>query len=300
MSRKSMWLEMRDQKKLFIHTWTDVKQPKGIVQIVHGMAEHGARYDDFACFLNEQGYIVFADDHRGHGETSGYAAQGKLDRECFETIVDDEIEISRYLIKEYQLPLFLIGHSFGSLVSQRYIIKESSLPNKVVLVGSGSASVAETKALQWFSSIAMKFKGETGHSPFIEKLAIGSFNRRIKHPQSEFDWVSADSEVVGKYIADQFCGAPFSTGYYYSLAKGLSKMYQANVLKGIRQDLPILIVSGVEDPVGKYTKGVKRLSEKYVAAGVQSVELKLYDKMRHEILNEKEHQLVYADIATFL
>lgn len=295
------WFEASDQQKLFVHVWDDVEKPKGIVQIIHGMAEHGKRYEDFALFLNQQGYIVFADDHRAHGMTAQTIEQlGKMQTTDFMRIVDDEIEISEMLKAKYQLPIYLVGHSFGSFITQRYIIERSDIPKKVVLVGSSSTRKLQVLSLGAFSQLLVWLKGEYYCSPFLEKCVLGSFNKRIPDAKTPFAWVCKNEVILEKYDQDPFCGANFSIGYYNGLAQNFKKMYTKQSLSKIKRNLPILIVAGTEDPVGEYGTALNRLINLYQKNGLANVNSHFYEEMRHEVLNETAKAEVYNDIYTFL
>lgn len=295
------WFEASDNEKIFIHVWDSVNNPKGIVQLIHGMAEHGKRYEDFAMYLNEQGYIVYADDHRAHGNTAKTVEHiGKMKATDFMRIVQDEIEISEMLKKKYDLPLYLIGHSFGSFITQRYMIKRSDLPEKVVLVGSGSAKKLESTAMALLSKMMILVKGEYYCSPFLEKCVLGGFNKRIPNAKTPYDWVCKNEKVLNEYGQDSFCGAIFSIGYYNGLAINFKKMYTSKMLSKIKNDLPIFVIAGSEDPVGGYGKALERLIHLYKKNGLSGVQAKFYEGMRHEILNEAGKKEVYEDIVQFL
>lgn len=295
------WFEASDRKELFVHVWDGVENPQGIVQIIHGMAEHGKRYEAFAQFLNKHGYIVYADDHRGHGMTEQTVeAIGEIKSSDFMRIVQDEIEISEMLKEKYQLPIQIVAHSFGSFIAQRYMIERSDLPKRVFLIGSGSAHALEARAAELLSKVVMMFKGEMYRSRFVEYCVLGQFNARIPDAKTTYAWVCSDERELQKYIEDPFCGASFSVGYYHGLAHNLKKMYSYKQLSKIKKELPIVILAGNEDPVGGYGKALERLSLLYKKAGLKFISSKYYAQMRHEILNEIGKETVYEDIIHML
>ncbi|MGL4662198.1 MAG: alpha/beta hydrolase [Culicoidibacterales bacterium] len=301
MRENGFWFEASDGERIYIHEWVDVENPRGIIQLIHGMGEHGRRYADFAHFLNQQGYLVFADDHRGHGKTAGKIENiGKIKRTDFRRMKDDEIELSEMLKMKYSLPLYLIAHSFGSFIAQRYIINRSDIPEKVILIGTGSASRKQTIPGGMLAGLISCVKGDYHHSALMEKFVLGDFNDRIISSRTEYDWINSDEIEIDKYIADPYCGAEFTIGYYYSIAKGLRNMYTAKRLKKIKRDLPIYILTGEDDPVGEYGKTVNKLIKCYEKVGLCKVESKIFPNMRHEILNEKNKQIVYEDIKLYL
>lgn len=295
------WFVASDQEKIFMHVWDDVENARGVVQLVHGMAEHGKRYEHFASFLNACGYIVYADDHRGHGMTARTIDKiGEMKTTDFMRIVADEIEVSEMLKAKYQLPLYVIGHSFGSFITQRYMIERSDLPSHVILIGSGSANKLQAVSAELLSGALKLFKGEKSRSVLLEKCVLGNFNARIPDAKTPYAWVCSDENELQKYATDPFCGAVFSIGYYNGLAHNLKKMYSQSQLVKINKRLPITILAGSEDPVGGYGKALKRLNSLYQKAGLQHVYSKFYEKMRHEILNEIGKEEVYDDIVKIL
>ena len=286
------------------YLYDDVTNPKGIVQITHGMAEHGKRYDDFAQFLNKNGYIVFLYDQRGHGETCGDLKKlGQVGLEdFFLSCVKDQGEISAYIKDKYpNLKFILFGHSFGSFVTQKYI-QTYDFPDKVILSGSGK----QTGFIPFMGKIVAKltktFKGKDAQAKLITNMSFGGYE---KHFAKEGDplknnWLSSDQSQVEKYNGDPLCGATFSAGFYDSFLSAMKTLYTPKGLSKIPQEIPILIISGADDPVGDYSKGVEALTKTYIDSGHDNVEMKLYPKMRHEILNETSNQTVYDDILLFI
>lgn len=272
--------------------YENVKNPKAVVQIFHGMQEHSKRYEDFAKFLNSKGYIVFVSDLRGHGENvKDVELQGHSDGDIFEETVNDQIIISNTLKEKYKLPLYVVGHSFGSFVAQMYITR-CQTADKVVLSGSAytnNASFVMGKGVA--SACALTMKNKT--AKIIEAMSFGSYRKKFKNG----NWLSRDEEVYEKYVADPYCGHPFPYSFYKSMFTGVLKNYKE--IENIKPNLPILILAGDSDPVGGYGKLVTKLYNVYRKAGLQA-ECKLYNGARHEILNETNKQEVYNDIVTFL
>jgi len=282
-----------DGLELTCYLWDDVKDAKGVVQISHGMAEHAQRYDAFAQYLNANGYIVFADDHRAHGATAEDHV-GYQDGNIFEDTAQDLIEISKMLIAKYNLPLVLIGHSYGSFLSQRYI--ELNGPACGVIL-SGSAKMAgllpavgKLVANMIYSEKNAKEPGST-----MDKLSFGSYNKPFAS-DGDFAWLSRDIESNKKYIADPWCGVVMSNAFFKFFMDGLGNMYQKENLAHISKDAKIRIFSGAKDPVGSQGKSTTALYNMYKQLGVEDVEIKLYPDARHEILNETNKEEVYADM----
>ena len=286
-----------DGKKVNVYCWDKTKTPKAVVQIFHGMAEHAGRYEEFANFLNSNGIVVYANDHRGHGKTSASEKElGYLGKDGFNRVVMDEIEISMYIKDKYpEIPLFIFAHSLGSFVAQDYITR---LPNieGVILCGSAAQVGFEFRLSKLIAYIQMKLIGEEAKSNLLHKLGFLWFNKRIPNAKSLLAWLSSDDEEVNKYIRDKHCGFVCTASFYYYLSNALIGMYNKNKLSKIDNTLPIFIISGEEDPVGKYGKRVVQLHDIYIKMGIKNVKLRLYKDMRHEILNERNRQIVFEDV----
>ena len=277
--------------------WDDVESPKGVVQIAHGMAEHCSRYDAFATFLNKNGYIAFADDHRAHGETSKNASakgiKGYHSGDIYNDTVKDEVAITSYLKKTYGLPLVYLGHSYGSMVGQRYI-EESKEHDAAILCGSAMMKGALLNVGVCVSGMQFALLGGEKTGKMLDTLTFGSYNKPFK-AEGEFGWLSRDRAQVEKYLADEECGYVMSIAFFKYFLSGLKKAYKKENLAKIDLKKPIAIFSGDSDPVGGNGKLVKKLYEQYKNLGVEDVTLKLYEGARHEILNETNRQEVFDD-----
>ena len=289
---------MSDGASVAVYTWLPEQAPKAVLHIVHGMAEYALRYDDFAQAACKSGFAVVASDHRGHGKTGaksglmGYLADG----DGFRRVVDDQKEINAEIQKQYPaLPVIIVGHSFGSFVTQEYIERYGTTIKAAVLIGSAgpnpSVSVASILA-----NINCVFKGRKFPAKFMNVLIFGSYNNRIKNPHTVFDWLSRDEKEVKKYIDDEYCGFICTAGFFQDFMRGLKRLHTQEALKGIPTDLPILIAAGSEDPVSNGGKTLKNLSRIYQDIGIRDITLKLYENARHEILNETNKEEVKADI----
>ncbi len=287
-----------DGTVLQCYLWADVRNPKGVVQIAHGMAEHARRYDNFASFLNRNGYIVFADDHRAHGMTStkqsAKGVKGYHKGDIYFDTVKDEIAITEYLKEKYNLPVIYFGHSYGSMVGQRYLEMDPKASG-VILSGSAMMKGALLSAGAAISKLQYKMKGGEVEAKLLDKMSFGSYNAPFKK-ESEFAWLSRDREQVKKYIFDEQCGYVMSISFFKHFLNGLKESYKAELLAKIDKNMPIAIFSGDKDPVGGNGKLVTALHKQYVDLGVKDVTLKLYEDARHEILNETNNQEVYADL----
>ena len=291
-----------DGAEIHCYTWDQVENPKAVVQIAHGMGEHCGRYDDFASFLNKNGYIVIAEDHRGHGKTSGYENRGIVEGDSYNDTISDMIALTSLAVKKYKLPVVLIGHSYGSFLSQGYIERNGEALAGVILSGSAYMNTAQVAFGRIVASIQNAFCGGTKPANLIAKLSFGAYDKQFKEENQPFAWLTRDKEVIKKYIEDEFCGAAFtmSIGFQKSFFYGMKTVYKPASLGAIPKELPILIASGDRDPVGGNGALVSRLYEEYHTLGLSNVDIKLYPGARHEILNEINKDEVYADFLAFI
>lgn len=296
------WVIGADGKKIFLRIWDKVDQPRGVVQIFHGMAEHSKRYDEFAHFLNSQGFIVYADDHRGHGYSCAEGeVLGYIGEDGFNHIVLDEKKISDLIKEKYtELPLYIFSHSFGSFIGQEYIIRYSQNIDGIILSGSAKQDGLDVKAARVLASIQNKLFPSQAEATLIDRLSFGSFNNRIENHQTKFDWLNRDQQEVEKYIEDDFCGFVSPINFYYHLFNGFKGLYQSDRLAAISKDLAILVVSGDKDPVGKYGESVKALYQQYQDLGIKNTTLKLFQNGRHELVNETNKEEFFQYISNWL
>lgn len=276
------------------YLWDKVENPKGVVQIIHGMQEHAKRYDDFAKFLNSQGLIVFASDLRGHGQTAimNNLPFGYSDGDIFMEIVQDQIIISDFLIKKFKLPLSIFGHSFGSMITQRYIVENGFKIKNAIICGSTYTNSMSFRAGYHLAKICRFFKGKKKDAKLLEKVSIKGYGKHFK----DGNWLSRDENNWEKYKNDDLCGKTFPNNFYWSFFKNARNNYKN--LNNIPYFLPILLICGTDDPVsGK--NGMVKLFFTYGKAN-KKVYLKTYNNARHEILNEINKEEVYNDVSLFV
>ena len=277
--------------------------PRGVVQIAHGIAEHIERYDDFARFLAENGFVVFGADHLGHGksvnspdELGFFAENGG-----WEIAVGDMDKLHDLAKEQFpQLPYFLFGHSMGSFLSRTYIIRYRSGLDGVILSGTGQQPKALVLGGKMMGKLEIKRHGPTYKSKMLNDLAFGSYNKGFDTPRTVSDWISRDVEVVDKYMEDPLCGYIPSAGLFYDMMCGIEFITKQRNVERMNPELPIYFMSGDADPVGENGKGVMRAYRSFLDAGMKDVSLKLYHEGRHEILNELNREEVYRDILAWL
>ncbi|EQG81629.1 alpha/beta hydrolase, partial [Clostridioides difficile] len=289
---------------IYTYKWEDenIKKPKAVIQIAHGMAETAQRYETFAKVLTKNGYIVYINDHRGHGKTAKIIENvGHLaEKEGFRCLVEDMYTLTNIIKKENEdLPIYLFGHSMGSFASQRYIMDYSNNLSGLILCGSNGKQGIILNLAHLIINHEIKKYGRRFKSNKINNLIFGGEIIR-RNEKTKFDWLSRDKEQVEKYINDPFCGVVCSCGFFYDLVQGLKEIEDKENLKKVPLDIPIYIISGDKDPIGKNGNGVLRLRDRYIKLGVKDVTCKLYKDGRHELLNEINREEVFEDIICWL
>lgn len=296
---KEIKFESFDKKQLTCYLWDDVESPKGVIQFIHGMASYASRSASFAEFLNKNGYIVFADDHRGHGRTASKGMLGIVGTDNFEYSVQDEISITKMLKQQYNLPVQLFAHSYGSFLAQRYIELSGNLIDGVLL--SGSAHMGGKKLFfgKIITSIEKLFRGVNKPDKILYNIAFKANNKFFLSDKIDNAWLNSDLDKVKNYNDDPMCGYIMSVGFYYSLMRGLTEVYKEDNLKKIPKSLPIRIFSGMLDPVGGMGVKVIKLYDTYLKLGITNVKTKLYDNVRHEIISDTDSDKILSDILEF-
>lgn len=293
-----------DGLDIYVYKWLSQNEEiKGVVQIAHGMAENASRYERFANFLNDRGYIVYANDHRGHGKTAGSIEElGYLaDENGFDFLVEDMHDLSLIIKEDYpNLPVFLFGHSMGSFSAQRYIMIYDRILDGLILSGSNGRQGNILKAGVLFSKFEIEKNGRKYKSQRLHNLVFGKYNNAFKPNRTSSDWLTRDDREVDKYIEDPYCGTVFTAGFFHDFLAGLLSIEDKKNFDLIPKDIPIYILSGDKDPVGNFGKGVKNLYNRYIELGLKDVEYKLYKDGRHEMLNEINREEVFEDIVKWL
>ena len=271
--------------------------PKAVVVISHGMAEHPERYDDFAKYLNDNNVTVYAINQVGHGNHA--QKLGHMDEGGFDQCVDNLNELIELASKESNLPVFLLGHSMGSFISQLYIERYHNIKG-LILSGSSAASPI-MKMGSTLASIVYAFSSKKdAPSPFMDKMSFGAYNKKINPARTKFDWLTHDEKIVDAYIEDPLCGFVCSKGFFKEMTHGIKTMNKPKEMAKISVELPILIHGGKEDPVSNYGKGLIELEKKYKKHYINDVTLILYEHDRHEIYNELDKKVVYDNTLDFI
>jgi alpha-beta hydrolase superfamily lysophospholipase len=294
-----------DNETIFYYRWPSNKNIvlKGIVQISHGIGEHAGRYHSIANILQNDGYEVFANDHRIHGKSvKSEDYLGYYDGEdYFSDAINDMRQLTE-IIKNTNpnKKIILFGHSMGSLLSREYVTRYGEDLDALIL--SGTASFM--KGLGSFGLLSAQFLGKLNgkhrSNELLKNLFISQFNKKFKPNRTRVDWISSDEKQVDLFEADPLRIEDFSLSVFRDILKGSKKTNQDATFEKTPKNLPIFIFSGDKDPVGEMGKGVKKVVKKYKNAGIVNLTLKLYSEGRHEMLNEINKEEVEKDVLNWL
>lgn len=282
MRREDFSFNSEDGIEIAYYRWRAPGKAAGIVQIAHGMGEHSLRYAHVAEVLNQAGYHVYANDHRGHGRSvKGPESLGDFGAGGWNGLVADMVTLTRLArTREGRIPVILLGHSMGSFAAQHYVIDNSALIAGLVLSGSAA----------------------------VDKLAIDpsadadltAFNRGFEPARTQHDWLSRDPAAVDAYEADPLCGFGVNKQAMQTMAASMVRLIDPAAIGQIRKDLPIYIFAGDKDPINHNLEWLKPVAERYRAAGIANVTEKYYAEGRHEMLNETNRDEVMRDLVSWL
>ena len=316
------WMAMDDGTQLYLRRWeTGLAGPRAVLHIVHGMSEHSLRYARLARRLNAEGIEVWAADQRGHGRTAGNKrndpGRGGLMGHCgdgdgFSRVTQDIDIINRVILKKYPgIPLFLLGHSWGSFIAQNYIENFEGRPsvngeNPALLAGcilsgtrgpdGGLQVVFGAPAMAFLAAIV----GERRGSVVAKAAADGPYNKYFRPSRTHSDWLSRDEKEVDAFVADPLCGNLCSVGFYRDMARALKRIHRPEEMGKIRKELPIYVFSGSADPVGNMGASPTALTVAYRHLEIKDLETVLYPDARHEALNETNREEVTESLLSWL
>ncbi len=278
-----------------IYLWEAEGKATAVIQIIHGLGEHSARYERFALEAVRRGFAVCAHDHRGHGPQAaqiGFFAP----ENGWDLLVEDSHQVTQFLQQRYpDLPLILLGHSMGSYIAQSYAMRFSDSLRALILSGSTWPSRPLLVVGRLLARLLSWRRGKNGHSPLLDKIGFGDFNKKFEPARTELDWLSREPDEVDKYIDDPLCGGPYTTGLWIDLLGGLLRISKDEALRKIPSSLPILITGGSDDPVGG-ADGMGQLSAHYEATDHTELTTRIYSGGRHEMLNETNRDEFTSDL----
>lgn len=278
---------------------------KAILQITHGMVEYIGRYKPFAEYLNEQGFLVVGHDHLGHGasvtseENWGYFA----DENPSDTLVEDMHQLRMIVQGENPgVPYFMLGHSMGSYMLRKYLCIHPEGVKGAVIMGTGCVPDGTTKMGLLLCKVIATFRGWHYRSKMLQTMSYSKPYHKYDLYGKDYtnSWLSKNVENVKEYYADPRCTFLFTVNGYRGLMEAVLFDNQKENVAKVPKELPLFFVSGQDDPVGDLGEGVKKAYDLYKNAGLTDITYKLYENDRHEILNEPDHEIVYADIAAWL
>lgn len=276
---------------------------RAILQITHGMVEYIERYEEFATYLTSHGFLVTGHDHLGHGfsvnsrEDWGYFCK----KNGNQVLIDDIYQLMKLTKTKYpSLPYFLLGHSMGSFYARQFLCSHGSQLTGAIIMGTGFQPAFLVSMGKFLCSFIALFKGWKYRCTFVDNMAFGSYNKKFLPARTSRDWLSKDEKKVDEYLAEPRCNFTFTLNAYYNMFHGISTLYKKEFLSRIPKNLPLFFVSGSEDPVGDFSKGVKAAADSLKEVGLTNITLKLYENDRHEILNEIDRQVVYEDLLSWL
>ncbi|MCG3412567.1 lysophospholipase [Staphylococcus massiliensis] len=266
--------------------------PVGVVHIIHGMAEHMDRYDAIAHELNLQGYYVIRHNQRGHGKDIDEKTRGYYD--SLEGLVDDALEIYETILPDFPegLPYIVNGHSMGSIVARMYAIKYPDVLNGLILSGTGNFPKWKGYPAMFGLKLCAIFTGKRRKLDIINKQLYQSLNKRFQPVKSVNDWLTSVRADVEKFDQDQYAGFKVSNQLLYETVKSMMKSARIKNIQKMNPDLPVLMISGKDDPFGDYGIGVRNLGRLFKKGNIQHITVQLYRKKRHEILFEKDNDVV--------
>ena len=287
------------------YTWRP-KKISGWIHIIHGMSEHAARYENLGRYLQSNGYFVSASDNRGHGQTglNSNNANHLGDHKSWDLLINDQKQLLIKLKQETRLHPLIIGHSMGALLalnlSQECYPTDKVTPSGLVLSGvtcSPSLLYRLGKMIAFFEKLRL---GRRSSSKLLQYLSFETFNRALGATRTEADWISRDPSVVDRYISDPLCGQPLTTQSWLDFFAASSKLFTPVALKRLKSELPIYLVAGDQDPVGRFGRDIHALFKKLSNAGLCDVYTKIYVGGRHEMFNEINQNEVYLDLLKWI
>lgn len=305
---------MRDFTEFFYSSSTGVNsiraikcypdaEPKAIIQIAHGVADHIDRYRHFMSFLADKGFFVVGNDHLGHGHTIRHPVeQGFFAYHGgWQHVVNDMHKLRCIASEEFpDVPYILFGHSMGSFLTRTFVIQHPEAYDAAIISGTGHMKAALINSGYALSSSIVKAKGPRYVSKLIDSIAFGAYNNAFKPVRTKFDWISRDEEQVDKYAADPYCGFIATASLFKEMMAGLKFITNEDNIAKMNKAKPIYFMSGDMDPVGENGKGVERAYKAFCDAGIKDVYMKLYKGGRHEMLNELNKDEVYRDILSWI
>ena len=273
--------------------------PRAILQIAHGMTEHIERYDAFAKYLANRGILVVGHDMLGHGmsvadptnaDLYGYFAPKDPNR----VLLEDLYQLMQDMKTRYPgVPYILMGHSFGSFLARQFVFDYPDMADGVIVMGTGMPGRGAVRTMKILLGLIGKIRGDRHHTKFVNNLIFKGYAKKFPEDETGFGWLTKDEDIVKAYVADPRCGFVFTVNGFKAMFDGIGRLQKKHNLKMIPKSLPMLIVSGKEDPVGNMGRAPKKVARSLRRLGMDHVTLRLFLDDRHEPHNETDRELVY-------
>jgi len=288
------------ESTLALYLWQTL-HPRGIVQISHGMREHMGRYDNFARYLSNHGYIVCGHDHLGHGRTAGDGVYGHIaKRHGARTLVRDCYLVTRWITNRHPgLPVFFLGHSMGSLIGRLYVLRYADMLAGFICMGTSGERLYMPFA-RAVAELAARVCGDNSQSHLIHNMLRQNTLRRLAAGAGESDWLSRDESVPRAFDDDEHTKAKFTNRGYCDLFDLHIAATSARWASLVDKTLPMFLLSGEDDPIGDFGCGVVQVFDRLKIAGLLDVRCRMYEGARHELLNELNREEVYYDILCWM
>ena len=287
---------------VYARIWLPEGEPRGVVQVVHDISEHVGRYEEAAQVLAAHGFLVCGEDHLGHGRTVEDGVYGMFAPEGgWALAVEDVRRLRERMGEQYpRLPYFLLGHSMGSFLTRTYLIWYPGTLAGCVLSGTGQESAPLIALGKLLASLECRRLGPEGVSPLVDALSLGAYNRRFRPNRTSADWVSSDPAAVDAYLADPLCRYKPTVSLFRDMMGGLQLIAKPDNLRNMDPEVPVLFLSGADDPVGGMGKGVEKVFRMFQSAGCRDLTRKLYPGGRHEMFHEVNQREVFSDLLAWL
>ena len=300
--RTDFWYDSKGAGKIHGCRWMPEGQPKAVVQIVHGIAEFIERYDAFANYLTELGFVVVAEDHMGHGQSiNGDGIQGYFHGGWFTAVADTYQLLTDTRAEFPELPYILFGHSMGSFMARTILCRypDSGIAAAIICGTAWQPAFSLPALIKVIDGICKK-GDETQPNEKLQGMVFGGYNKKVEHPRTPYDWLTRDAKIVDEYAAHPLCGFTASAGLLREMMRGIHYIEQKINLDAMKKDLPVFFIAGGDDPVGSYGKGIHKCVEEFKKAGMTDVSVRVYPLCRHEILNEINKQEIFEDVTEWI
>lgn len=300
---QTFFLSSSSHERFFVKSYMPATgKPKGILQIMHGMAEHHGRYHELGQYLAEHGFGLFINDHPGHGQTAGNLDRlGYVDNQRgWDIMLENSRALYTHIRKNQpEVPVFLLGHSMGSILARHFMAVYPVYVQGLILSGTFDMPGSKLRALSLLVKLQSLFLGSNKISHWFNRFFFHNFNKHFKPKTTEFEWISSSREEVDKYVNDPYCGFDCSVAFFNNLAKGIFAMKQAHHNLKYRKTLPLLIMGGQDDPVGNFGKDALKIHREFYKQRFQNLKVKIFHG-RHEMLHETDKEKVFAYLLNWM